>query len=282
MDDTEHSLLRVLGQHGAHAWREAAVAPERDDGGEGCGGEDAVVELDEDRVLEHVAPPQVGLVGDVAVEGIEHLALGREDALAHPGEVVVDHSGVEAGDKGAGHGGCEDKGAESCCEAAEGSESRRLESFESFQALFRVGKKTVLTQDCEAVPEHVGVGDEGGAQVGCEAVLRDARLVAGLEQLVLQARLDHPPTNDTLHSNETADSTEAPGHGLANLSARDKVDGREQEGDSDDSAPQTVSPFHPVDLLEVFQVHVRVQHLELGAELVASVFIFPMLLVHRR
>jgi len=43
-----------------------------------------------------------------------------------------------------------------------------------------------------------------------------------------------------------------------------------------------VSPFHPVDELEVFQVHVGVQHLELRAELVASVFIFPMLLVHGR
>lgn len=124
MNDAEHSLLRVLGQHGAHAWREAAVPPERDDGCESRGGEDAVVELDEDGVLEHVAPPQVGLVWDVAVEGIEHLALGRQDALAHPGEVVVDHSCVEAGDEGAGHGGGEDEGAEGGCEAAEGSECR--------------------------------------------------------------------------------------------------------------------------------------------------------------
>jgi hypothetical protein len=282
VDDTEHSLLRVLGQHGAHAWREAAVAPERDDGGEGCGGEDAVVELNEDGVLEHVAPPQVGLVWDVAVEGVEHLALGREDALAHPGEVVVNQTGVETSDQGAGHGGCEDESAESGCEAAEGSECGRLESFESFQALFGVGEKTVLTQDRKAVPEHVGVSDEGCTQVSCEAVLRDARLVASLEKLVLQTRLDHPPADDTLHSNESADATETPGHGLADLPARDKVDGRQQESNADDSAPQTVSPFHPVDLLELFQIHVGVQHLEFRAELVASVFIFPMLLVHRR
>lgn len=140
----------------------------------------------------------------------------------------------------------------------------------------------MLTQDRKTVPKHIGVGDEGCAQVGCEAVLGDARLVAGLEELVLQARLDHPPADHTLHSNERADAAETPGHGLANLPSRDKVDGRQQESDADDSAPQTVSPFHPVDLLEVFQVHVRVQHLELGAELVASVFIFPMLLVHGR
>jgi hypothetical protein len=282
VDDAEHSLLRIFGQHGAHARREAAVAPERDDGGEGCGGEDAVVELHEDGVLEHVAPPQVGLVWDVAVEGIEHLALGREDALAHPGEVVVDHSSVEAGDKGAGHGGGEDEGAEGSCEEAEGSECRRLEGFESFQALFWVGEKTVLAQDCKTVPEHKGVSDEGCTQVGRETILRDARLVASLEKLVLEARLDHPPADNTLHSNETADTTETPGHGLANLPSRDEVDGRQQGSETDDSAPQTVSPFHPVDLLEVVQVHVRVQHLELGAELVASVFIFPMLLVHGR
>jgi len=145
-----------------------------------------VVKLDENRVLEHVAPPQVGLVWDVAVEGVEHLALGREDALAHPGEIVVDHAGIETGDKGTGNGGGEDKGAESSCEAAERFECGRLESLESFQALFGVGEKTVLTQDCETIPQHVGVGDEGCTQVSCEAVLGDARLVSGLEKLVLQ------------------------------------------------------------------------------------------------
>lgn len=67
-----------------------------------------MIELYEYRVLEHIAPPQVGVVGHVAVEGIEHLTLGWQDVLAHPGEVVVDHTCVKAGDKGAGHGCCED------------------------------------------------------------------------------------------------------------------------------------------------------------------------------
>ena len=202
--------------------------------------------------------------------------------MAHPGEIVVDHASVETSDKGARHGSGEDKSTKSSCEAAEGSKCRRLEDLQGLQSLFRVGKKTVLTQNCKTVPEHVGVGDESCTQVGREAVLRDARLVAGLEKLILQTRLDHPPTDDTLHSNERADASKTPGHGLANLPARDEVDGRQQESDADDSAPQTVSPFHPVDLLEVFQVHVGVEHLELGTELVACVFIFPMLLVHRR
>lgn len=95
----------------------------------------------------------------------------------------------------------------------------------------------MLTEDCKAVPEHVDVCDESGAEVGCEAVLGDARLVASLEELVLEARLDHPPANGTLETDQTADTSQTPGHGLANSFADDEVDGGQEEGDADHSAP---------------------------------------------
>lgn len=124
VNDTEHTLLCVLRQRVAHTWREAGVCPQRHDSSEGCGGQDTVVELDEDGVLEHVAPPQIRLVGHVAVEGIEHLALGWEDVLAHPGEIVVDQAGVEAGNERAGHGRGEDQGGQGSGHDTEGTESR--------------------------------------------------------------------------------------------------------------------------------------------------------------
>lgn len=157
-----------------------------------------------------------------------------------------------------------------------------MQGVDSLETFFGVGEEAVLAKDCETVPEHVEVSYEGGAEVGCEAVLGDARLVSGLKKLILEAGLDHPPTDGTLEADKAADASQTPGHGLANPFTHDKVDGGQEEGDADHSAPESVSPFHPVDLLEVFKVHVRVEHLELRTLLVAVVFIFPMLLVHRR
>lgn len=280
VDDAKHALLCILGQHCADAWREAAVAPERDDSGESGGGESAVVELHEHWVLEHVPPPQVGLVRHVAVEWVEQFTLRREESLAHPGEVVVDHASVKTGHESAGHGGREDQGAESGSHAAEGTELRGLKGLKNLESFLRVGEETVLAEDCKAVPEHVEVCDESGAQMGGETVLRDARVGAGLKKLILQTRLDHPPPNDTLEADESANASQAPRHGLADLLASDEEDGRKQEGDAHDSSPKSVSPFHPVDLLEVVQVHVRVEHLEFGTQLIPRVLIFPMLLAH--
>lgn len=120
MRDAGHALLDVTGKDGAELG-EAGVGGERNDGGEGGDGEAAVVELDERGVLEHVAPPQVRLVGRVAVEGVEELLLRRRQAQAHPRELVVDQAGVEAGDERAGHGGDEDEGSEGGDVALEGA-----------------------------------------------------------------------------------------------------------------------------------------------------------------
>lgn len=64
-----------------------------------------MVELRSRRVLEHVAPPEIGAVGTVRVEGVEHFRGGRDEACAHAWEFVVDEAGVEARDETAGHGG---------------------------------------------------------------------------------------------------------------------------------------------------------------------------------
>ena len=83
-----------------------------------------MIKLDENGVLEHVAPPQIGLVGHMAVEGVKHLTLWWEDVLAHPGEVVVDQAGVEAGNERAGHGRGEDQSGQGGSHDAEGAEGR--------------------------------------------------------------------------------------------------------------------------------------------------------------
>ena len=106
--DAMDAALRGRGEQLAQRRAEARVGPEGVDGDEGRGGEDAVVELDERRVLERVAPPEVGIVGRVGVKGGEELGFGWCEAEAHVWEFIVDEAGVEAGDETAGHCCCED------------------------------------------------------------------------------------------------------------------------------------------------------------------------------
>lgn len=62
----------------------------------------AVIKLDRRRVLEHVAPPSVRAVHLAGISlGVVELRKGRNDALAHLGELIVDQAGVETSDEGA-------------------------------------------------------------------------------------------------------------------------------------------------------------------------------------
>jgi hypothetical protein len=59
-----------------------------------------VVKLDERRVLEHVAPPKIRLIWDVAVKGIEKFLLGWSETKTHPWELVVDQTSIETSNQG--------------------------------------------------------------------------------------------------------------------------------------------------------------------------------------
>lgn len=174
-------------QRSADAWAEPRVSKERENEREGGGGEHPVIKLRGRRVLEHVAPPEIGAVGTVRVEGAEHLLDGRNEAGAHARELVVDESGVEARDETAGHGGEEDHRGDDADGAPEQSQVRVRERGEFGECGFRVRvEEPVLAQDREPVPDHGGVDGEGGGEVRGEAVLRYAWVGARLlEEVVL-------------------------------------------------------------------------------------------------
>ena len=88
--DAVDAAFRSRGKQLAQRRAEARVGPEGVDGDEGRGGEDAVVELDEGWVLESVAPPEIGVVERVGVEGGEELGFRGCEAEAHVREFVVD------------------------------------------------------------------------------------------------------------------------------------------------------------------------------------------------
>ena len=109
MDNAKDTISSVLGKVTTNALGEASVSKQRDDSSEcGCC-QDAMVKLDKRWVLEHVAPPHIGLVWHVAVEGVEQLLLWRCEANAHPRKVVVDEASIESSDEGSRHGGSEDQ-----------------------------------------------------------------------------------------------------------------------------------------------------------------------------
>jgi hypothetical protein len=275
VDHTPDALLSVLGDGAADALGEAGVGQERHDGGEGGGCKDAVVELDERGVLERVAPVEIGVVGDVAVPGVEELLLGGCETETHPGELVVDQAGVETGDKGAGHGGGEDEEGEADDGAAEDLQYRRLQSLDGLGSCSGVSQHAVLFEDVETSQNHRAVDEEGSAKVGSQTVLADTRVTTRFKEIILESALYHPPSNDTLESNHAADAYELEGRGWGDSLTSDEVDGRQKKGNTDDTAPQTVSPFHEVDLLELRERHARVEHGELGRRLVLSVLGLP-------
>lgn len=277
----QHALPGVLGQRGGNAAR-PRVGEEGEDGAEGGGGEDAVVELDQARVLEHVAPPQVGRVFLARVELVPELGPGRRQAQAHLGELVVDEPGVEPGDEGARQDGGEDKDGKGRNGAAEGGDGGALEGGGELQGGGRVGEQAACAQDAEADEEHPGVADEGGGEVGGEPVLGDAGVGAGGEQVVLEAGLDHPPADEALEADEGGDAGEVGGDGGGDAAAGDEVGGGGDEGQADEAAPQAVRPLHVVDLLELLDVHVRVQQPELRRRAVLVELGLPVRLRERR
>lgn len=115
-----------------------------------------------------------------------------------------------------------------------------------------------------------------------ESVLAYSRMRAGREQVIGEPGFHHPPTDEALEANEAGDADEGPGHGDGDTTTSDEIGGGEDEGEADQPPPEAMRPLHEVDLLELGQVHVRVEHLEFGRRPVLFKFGLPVLLGERR
>lgn len=96
------------------------------------------------------------------------------------------------------------------------------------------------------------------------------------KEIVLETRLDHPPANETLETDQARDTEEVEGHSGGDSAARDKVQRRQDERHADEAAPESMGPLHEVNLLELLQRHVRVEQLEFRGRTVFFEFRLPV------
>ena len=185
-----------------------------------------MVELDEARILEGVAPDEVRSIWGTAVEGIEEFGFGWGESVAHVWELVVDEACVEACDECAGEDGREDEESEGGDGAAERTEGWMVEFIgdECMCDGGRFAQPAGLAQDGEPREEHGGVACERGAEVCGEPVLAHARVAARCEEIVAKARFDHPPAEKALEADERGDAEEGGRRPGGYPSAGDEVD----------------------------------------------------------
>ena len=236
-----------------------------------------MVKLNEGGILKHVAPPQIGLVRHVAVERVEELFLRRCEAKTHPGELVVDEASIKTSNKSTGHGRREHQKSEAGDGTAEDAQGRVLQRLDLLCGLGRLSEHAMFLEDGEAGEDHGAVDGKCRAKMCREAILADSRVAARVEEVVLEPTLDHPPADDALEANHAADAHELPRRRGCHSSARDEVCGGEEEGDANDSAPQSVGPLHKVDLLELGQRHAGVELRELGRRTILVELALPCL-----
>lgn len=277
MEEAGDSLFRSRGKDGLDLAR-AAVGNQSADGSEGGDGQDTVVKLDKRGVLEHVAPDQIRTVLVARVELVQELGLGGSQAVAHHRELVVNETGVETSNEGARENSGEDEHGEGSNGTAEDSKGRRLESSEVLDGLLGELDGLVSAENAETGKKHPGVADESGSKMGGETVLADTGVGAGSKEVILETGLDHPPANEALEADESRDANKSASHARGDAATSNEVDGGEDEGHADEAAPETMSPLHEVDLLELGEGHARVEHLELGRGAVLFKLGLPLLL----
>lgn len=81
-----------------------------------------MIELNEARVLEGIAPVEIGAVGRATIKRIKEFGFRRGEAVAHVRELVVDEAGVKPGDESAGEDGGENEERERGDATAEGTD----------------------------------------------------------------------------------------------------------------------------------------------------------------
>lgn len=242
-----------------------------------------MVKLNGGRVLEHVSPPEIGLVSLLGKHGVHELASGGHESLAHKRERVVDHTSVEASNEGTGHGSEKDKAAEDSGVPLEGPQHGAVQLGELGNSRRGVGDPSRLTENLDTSREHGPVENESSSQVGSESVRGNSRVgVISLHELVVEARLDHPPANCTLETEKHGDDAESSSDIGRNSLLGNKVNGRENKGEADESTPESVGPLHPEDELEFRKSNVGVEKLELRRALVLVKLLNPVGLCHGR
>lgn len=279
--DTHDGVTGQEGLSGQEGLEAVGHEQQSKGGGEGGGCQHSVVELDGHGVLEDVSPPQIGLVDLLGKQRVHELRLGGYDALSHEGEGVVDHSSVQAGDKGSRHGGEEHESAENSGVSLEGLENGVVELGKVRNGSRRVGDPSGLSEHLDSGGEHGPVQNKGGSEMGGQTVGGDSGVgVIGFHELVVETGLDHPPSNGSLETEEHGNDTESASNVGRDSLSGDKVDGGKNKGESDESTPQTVGPFHPENELELGQRDVGVEQLELGRALVLVELLDPVGLAH--
>ena len=76
--------------------------------------------------------------------------------------------------------------------------------------------------------------------MGSETVLADARVRTGSEEIILKARLDHPPSNKALEADESRDSNQSAGSASSYATTSNEVDSRQNESNTDETTPESV------------------------------------------
>lgn len=278
VEEAGGTLSRAAGEEGRDSLG-ASVDEESENGAE-CGyGKDPVVHLDGAGVLEHVAPPEIGVVFLAGVELVKELLFGREQANTHLREFVVDETSIQTGDETTGHGSNKGKTSNSPDKASEGLDVRVSNALGDLEGGSGILQPLVSAQNSETRDEHPGVADKGGRKMGGKSVLRNSRVRAGSKEIILETRLDHPPADDALEADQAGDSEEVDGHLGGDLAAGDEVQRGEDKGHANEASPETVEPFHKVDLFEFVEGHVRVEEGEFGGGAILFELGIPFLLV---
>lgn len=96
------------------------------------------------------------------------------------------------------------------------------------------------------------------------------------KEIVLETRLDHPPANEALETDQAGDAEKVDGHSGRDSAARDKVHRGKDKREADEATPEAMGPFHEVNLLELLQRHVRVEQLEFRRRTVFFEFRLPV------
>ena len=246
-----------------------------------------MVELNGGRVLKDVAPP-VRLVLVAAVEILVELVRRRVQLAAHQRPLVVDQTGVEAGDKGAcippktcaseavflrqrrkgvltGEGGREDERSHDGSQSASPTDRLGLQPGEGlFDRLpprepFHLAREFPVPRGAKPEPQARRIDEERHPEMGREAVLTHARDASQVfDGLLVQSALDHVPTEGTLSSDEGRDAEEGEEGAAAELARVGEVGDRGEEGKADDAAEDAVRPLPHVDGLELFERDVLV------------------------
>lgn len=204
------------------------VQVERSDQEKGGCGKDSMIELNGSWVLKHIAPKQAPFRFRVllVVGFVKELALGRNNGLAHVWERVVNHASIKSCDKGARHGSKEDKGKKSSGQGAVLSDGRVIQLGDFSHSSLRVLDPLGLAKNVDTSKEHCRVQNKGGAEMGSKSVLRNARVGAGfLHELIIETRLDHPPTDKPLQTKKSRDYTNSTSNMGSNLFSENKISG---------------------------------------------------------